>query len=172
MGHGARCGCSAGRNALAPVSAWNDSLYRKSSRGKDSAVSMRCAVRPDGAAGCSTREICLKQREDRERLARAYTREAALWPAALLINTDRLENAALLEEWLRRVSAPVAVDVEDGSSAERISGLRLAAPAMTAGERNIEWQRRLGPLAASLDQDTGPYCAGVCPRCERDSRDG
>ncbi len=89
--------------------------------------------------------------EDREWLARAYTREAALWPAALLVKTERLENAALLEAWLRRVCAPVAVDVEDGSAAERMSGLRLAAPAMTAGERRVEWQRRLGPLAPGLD---------------------
>ncbi len=48
---------------------------------------------------------------------------ASNWPApsparrrsnlqAVLVRTDRLENAALLDAWLRRVEAPVAVDVE------------------------------------------------------------
>ena len=90
---------------------------------------------------------------DRERLARAYTRESALWPSALLVKTDRLESAALLEAWLRRVNGPVAVDVEDGSAAERLSGLRLSAPAMKAEERRTEWQQQLGPLADGLDRE-------------------
>ncbi len=90
---------------------------------------------------------------ERERLAQAFTREAALWPAALLVKTERLENAALLEAWLGRVNAPVAVEVEDGSAAERLSGLRLAAPAMNAAERKAEWQRQLGSLAGGLDPE-------------------
>ena len=90
---------------------------------------------------------------DRERLAQATTREAALWPAGLLVKTERLENAALLEAWLCRVNAPVAVEVEDGSVAERLSGLRLAAPAMNAAERKAEWQRQLGSLAGGLDAE-------------------
>jgi hypothetical protein len=90
---------------------------------------------------------------DRERLAQAYTREAALSPAGLLVKTERLENAALLEAWLRRVDAPVAVDVETGSVAERLGGLRLAAPAMNAEERKQEWQRQLGSLASGLDAE-------------------
>lgn len=88
---------------------------------------------------------------ERERLARAYTREAALWPAALLVKTERLESAPLLEAWLIRVNAPVAVDVETGSTAERLSGLRLAAPSMSAEESKTLWQRHLGPLSGQLD---------------------
>ena len=88
---------------------------------------------------------------DRERLARAFTREAALWPAALLVRTERLENALLLDAWLRRVNAPLAVDVEIGSAAERLSGHRLAAFSMNATERKTLWRRRLGPLAAKMD---------------------
>ncbi|HUY93898.1 MAG TPA: ATP-binding protein [Terracidiphilus sp.] len=87
---------------------------------------------------------------DRERLARAYTREAALWPSALLVRTERVERPEALETWLRRINAPAAVDVEAGSPAERLSGLRLAAPAADAAERKAEWQRCLGPLAATL----------------------
>jgi hypothetical protein len=90
---------------------------------------------------------------DRERLAQAYTRESALWPAALLVKTARLENPALLQAWLSRVDAPVAVDVENGSVAERLNGLRLAAPSMNAAERKGEWQRRLGSLSAGLDAE-------------------
>jgi hypothetical protein len=88
---------------------------------------------------------------DRERLARAYTREAALWPAALLIKTDRLDDAPTLQAWLTRVNAPVAIDVETGSAAERLTGLRLSAPARSSAERKAQWQRALGPLCASLN---------------------
>ncbi len=90
---------------------------------------------------------------DRERLAQAYTREAALSPAGLLVKTERLENAAALDAWLRRVVAPVAVDVGDGSAAEQLSGLRLAAPSMNAQERKGEWQRQLGTLSEGMDAD-------------------
>lgn len=88
---------------------------------------------------------------ERERLARTFTREAALWPASLLVQTDRLDHPQLLETWLRRVDAPVAIDVEVGSPAERISGMRLAVPVMTATQRKTVWQRELGALAESLD---------------------
>jgi len=88
---------------------------------------------------------------DRERLARAFTREAALWPAALLIRTDRLESAPVLDAWLRRVTAPVAVDVETGAAAERLSGQRIPAPSLGSAERKTIWQQRLGPLAEVLD---------------------
>jgi hypothetical protein len=88
---------------------------------------------------------------DRERLARAFTREAALWPAALLVKTDRLEAAPSLDAWLHRLPAPVAVDVETGSVAERVGGHRIAAPSLSATERKSIWQRRLGPLAAQLE---------------------
>jgi hypothetical protein len=43
------------------------------------------------------------------------------------------------------------VDVETGSTAERLSGLRLAAPESTTEERKAHWQRSLGPLSESLD---------------------
>ena len=90
---------------------------------------------------------------DRERLARAYTRECALWPAALLVRTGRLEQPGTLEAWLRRVTPPVAVDVENGSAAERLSGLRLAAPPLSATQRKAEWKKNLGEAAAQLGGD-------------------
>ena len=56
---------------------------------------------------------------ERERLGRMFTREAALWPAALWVRTTRVENALLLQGWLERVHAPLAVEVEAASAAER-----------------------------------------------------
>ncbi|HKF48708.1 MAG TPA: ATP-binding protein [Terracidiphilus sp.] len=88
---------------------------------------------------------------DRERVARACTREAALWPSALFVRTERLENAPQLQAWLNRVNAPIAIDVEAGSAAERLSGLRLDAPSMSASGRKAHWQRKLGPMSAQLN---------------------
>jgi ATPase family associated with various cellular activities (AAA) len=89
--------------------------------------------------------------DQREQLARAYMREAALWPAALLVHTDRLDDAGALDVWLKRVGAPIAVDVEPGSAAEKLHGLRLSAPSMSSDERKAFWRSRLGPRADKLD---------------------
>jgi hypothetical protein len=87
---------------------------------------------------------------DRERLARDLTREFALWPVALLVRTARLENPLPLAAWLERVDAPVAVEVETGSPAERLRGVRLDTPAMSAAERRQLWVGELGPLAEGM----------------------
>jgi len=107
---------------------------------------------------------------ERERLARAYTREAALWPSALLIRTARVEHPEALESWLGRINAPTAVDVEAGSAAERLPGLRLAAPTASNAERKAEWQRVLGPLATKLD-DTIDAVAEAFALDEREIRE-
>ena len=88
---------------------------------------------------------------EREKLARALTREAALWPAALLVKTARMENAGLLQAWLERVNAPVAVEVELGSAAERVTGLRLEMAAMSHAERKAVWTRELGQVGAGMN---------------------
>jgi hypothetical protein len=88
---------------------------------------------------------------DRERLARAFTREAALWPAALLVKTGRLETAPPLDAWLRRLPVPVAVEVETGSAAERLGGHRIAVPSLSSAERKNIWRHRLGSLANELE---------------------
>ncbi len=76
---------------------------------------------------------------DRERLARVFTREFALWPVALLVRTARLENPLALAAWMERVDAPLAVEVETGSHAERLTGMRVETPAMSAAERRALW---------------------------------
>jgi hypothetical protein len=88
---------------------------------------------------------------ERERLARLFTREAALWPAALWVRTTRVENASLLQAWLERVHAPVAVEVEAGSAAERLAGMRLDTPALSHAERKALWEKHLGPQAAEMN---------------------
>ncbi len=88
---------------------------------------------------------------DRERLARAFTREVALWPAALLIRTERLDSPHSLDAWLQRLAGPVAVDVDTGSPAERLRGQRIAAPSLRATERKAIWRRHLGPLATAIN---------------------
>ncbi len=87
---------------------------------------------------------------DRERLARAFTRESALWPVALLVRTPRMENPLALATWLERVDAPVAVEAEAGSPAERLDGVRLETPAMNAAERKALWVSALGPLSVEI----------------------
>ena len=89
--------------------------------------------------------------EERERLARRLMREAALSPLALLVQTARLDDPQRLAAWLARVDAPVAVDVEAGTPAERLSGVRISLPSMTVAERKALWQNRLGPLAAAMN---------------------
>jgi hypothetical protein len=88
---------------------------------------------------------------ERERLARMFTREAALWPAALWVRTTRVENALLLQAWLDRIHAPVAVEVEAGSAAERLSGMRLDTPALSHAERKALWEQHLGGQAAEMN---------------------
>ena len=107
---------------------------------------------------------------DRERLARAFTRESALWPAALLVRTARLENAAQpLAAWLDRVDAPVAVEVEPGSPAERLSGTRARHAGHERRGAQDTMDSHLGPLADGLSQMEAarPRHHGRClhPRC-------
>jgi hypothetical protein len=88
---------------------------------------------------------------ERERLARMFTREAALWPAALLVKTARVEHALMLQAWLERVHAPVAVEVEAGSAAERLAGMRLDTPVLSHAERKALWEKQLGQQAAAMN---------------------
>jgi len=90
---------------------------------------------------------------ERDRMARVVARETALWPAALLVRTSRIPDVGALEAWLGGLDAPVAVDVDGGSAAERLDGIRLSVPSLTAAQRKSLWRSRLGPLASRLDAD-------------------
>jgi hypothetical protein len=90
---------------------------------------------------------------DRERLARAFTRESGLWPVALLVKTGHLESTRELEAWLERVDAPVAIEAAAGSPAEGLSAVRIEVPGMTPAQRKGLWVRHLGPLATELSAE-------------------
>jgi hypothetical protein len=88
---------------------------------------------------------------ERESLARTLTRESALCASATLLRTARLENSALLESWITRFDAPFAIEVEPGSAAERIAGVRIEAPSITHDERRALWTAHLGSLAPGVE---------------------
>lgn len=91
--------------------------------------------------------------EERNTLARLWTREAALQHAALYVRSDSEsdEAAAALASWLARVSAPVALDAPPGSRVERLAGLRVDVPALTPDERRTAWLDALGDDAARMN---------------------
>jgi hypothetical protein len=88
---------------------------------------------------------------EREQLGRLWTREAALSSAALYVHTADCEDAHALSAWLQVTSAPVAVEVRPGTPAERLDGIRLHLPSMSARERKDLWARELGPVAGQMD---------------------
>ncbi|HTR10467.1 MAG TPA: ATP-binding protein [Paraburkholderia sp.] len=95
--------------------------------------------------------------EERNALARLWTREAALQHAALYLRSDGEsdEAAAALAGWLARVRAPIALDAPPGSRAERLAnlraGLRVEVPALSADERRAAWLDALGDDAARMN---------------------
>jgi len=90
---------------------------------------------------------------ERDRLALLATREAALVPSGYLVRTSRLESPQILEDWLERLEAPAAVEVDPGSVAERLPGTRLSIPAMTGTQRRSIWNENLGSLAPGLENE-------------------
>ena len=88
---------------------------------------------------------------EREQLARLWTREAALSGAALYVRTQDCDSLHALSAWLQVTDAPVAAEVLLGTSAERLDGLRLHLPSMSARERRELWLRELGPVAERMD---------------------
>jgi hypothetical protein len=88
---------------------------------------------------------------EREHFARLWTREAALSAAALYVCTADCDDLHTLSAWLQVTSTPAAVEVRPGTSAERLNGVRLHLPAMSARERRDLWARDLGPMADRMD---------------------
>jgi hypothetical protein len=88
---------------------------------------------------------------DRQALARLWTREAALSGAALCLRTEECDNVRNVAAWLEHTEAPLAIEVRPGTPAERLDGLRLHVPCLSAGERRDAWVRDLGPLAQHMN---------------------
>jgi hypothetical protein len=131
-------------------------LLLTGARGSDRTALFHALCRETGVRAWEMEAAHLPESSvERERLARAFMREAVLWPVALLVHTAQLENVQALASWLDRVDAPIAVEVEPGSPAERLQGTRLDTPAMSAAERKTMWAAHLGPLAAQMNGALG-----------------
>ena len=89
--------------------------------------------------------------DQRQQLARRWTRESALQHAALLIRTGDSDSMQNLASWLELLQAPVAIDVAGGSSAEQLPGLRLDVPELSADERKRAWIGQLGDASTQLN---------------------
>ncbi|OOG37428.1 AAA family ATPase [Rhodanobacter sp. C05] len=89
--------------------------------------------------------------DQRQQLARRWTRESALQHAALLIRTGDSDSMQNLASWMELLQAPVAIDAAGGSSAEQLPGLRLDVPELSADERKRAWIGQLGDASKQLN---------------------
>jgi len=88
---------------------------------------------------------------EREQFCRLWTRESVLSSAALCIQTDDTESYRNLLPMLRQLETPVAVEVQPGSPAERLEGLRIYLAPMSAPERKKIWNEYLGLAAERMN---------------------
>jgi ATPase family associated with various cellular activities (AAA)/Winged helix domain, variant len=90
---------------------------------------------------------------EREQLARIWNREAALTGAILSVETHDLEQPDMerITALLDRLSAPVLVEVREGSAAERLRGMQIRIPALAPKDRKAIWTANLGERAAQLN---------------------
>jgi hypothetical protein len=89
---------------------------------------------------------------DRERLARLWSREAALHSAALLIRTRDTEDLPpYVPSFLAALEAPAAVEASPGSAAERLDGVPLRLAGLTRQERRDHARRGLRELATRVE---------------------
>ncbi len=108
--------------------------------------------RRTGLKPCSTHAADIPPTPvEREEFVRLWTRESALSGAALCIQTDDAENNRNLAAFLRQMETPVAVEVQPGSQAERLEGLRIHLSEMSAAERRNIWVQHLGPAAQQMN---------------------
>lgn len=89
--------------------------------------------------------------EERNLVARLWTRESALQHAALLVRCTDQDNLPSLMAWLALVKAPMAIDVPAGSQAEQLQGVRLDVPGLSTDERKSVWIDRLGEASRELN---------------------
>jgi len=89
--------------------------------------------------------------EHRQLLARLWTRESALQGAALLVRCGDDGHLQALSTWLERIQAPVAVEIPAGAPSERLPGLHLEIPDLSATERRQAWIGQLGDASKQLN---------------------
>jgi len=88
---------------------------------------------------------------EREQLARLWSREAALMGAGLYMRTQDCDDVQKISAWLELVDAPVVIEVQPGTAAEQLDGLRLHLVGLSAEERKELWACNLGPLAHRMN---------------------
>ncbi|HEX2746100.1 MAG TPA: ATP-binding protein [Streptosporangiaceae bacterium] len=88
---------------------------------------------------------------EREQFARLWTREAALTGAALYLRTEDCDSVLNISAWLELTGAPVAIEVQPGTPAEQLDGLRLHLADLSARDRKEIWTHDLGALAQQMD---------------------
>jgi len=90
---------------------------------------------------------------EREQLARLWNRESALTGAVLSLEMHDLDQLDLerIYSLIDRLSAPVIVEVREGSAAERIRGMQIRVPALTPADRQAIWTANLRDTAARLN---------------------
>jgi hypothetical protein len=121
--------------------------HRSTRQGAFTAICERCGLRP---YALDVSDIPAAPVE-REQFARLWTREAALAGAALCLGTEHCDNVQNVSAWLELTDAPVAIEVQPGTPAEQLDGVRLHLAAMSAGERKLTWARDLGALADRMN---------------------
>ncbi|HUI56737.1 MAG TPA: ATP-binding protein [Bryobacteraceae bacterium] len=91
--------------------------------------------------------------EERALIARLWNRETLLTGALLFVRTAGAEahEAARLASFLECIGGPVAVEVKDGSDAERLDGFRIAVPPLAARERKAIWVESLGDVRGAMN---------------------
>ena len=91
--------------------------------------------------------------EERALIARLWNRETLLTGALLFVRTAGAEahEAARLASFLEWIAGPVAVEVKDGSDAERLDGFRIAVPPLAARERKAIWVESLGDTHGAMN---------------------
>ncbi len=102
--------------------------------------------------------------EERNQLARLWTREASLNRLALLIHNEDGETNAPLNAFLRLIGSPVALSVPPGSAAERSAGLRVPLSGITHAERRRIWNEHLDPVLDLSSRDSGENVAFIVDR--------
>jgi hypothetical protein len=91
---------------------------------------------------------------DRMRLARLWSRESVLAPAALLVHAGTAEEMRRVEAWLEQVDAPVTIETAtDLAPSTRAVCIHL--PQLTNGGRDKLWRLQLGVFAEEAGDALG-----------------
>ncbi|HEY1938441.1 MAG TPA: ATP-binding protein [Candidatus Angelobacter sp.] len=86
-------------------------------------------------------------------LARLCNREALLTRSLLCIETTDIDapDVMKLSAFLKQIEVPVVTEIQEGSPAEHLKGLRISIPRLGAQDRKLIWLETLGADASRLN---------------------